>query len=380
MKKGRYSWFLVSALVVTLLAVACQSASPPAPSAKEVQASPPKVTKEAEKPKPQAAEPTRTQAKETEKTGAAPAPLQKLTVVQIFNSGALGPYWVAKDEGIFKKYGIEVETVFINGPQPAVAALNSGQADALLTAPSPPTLSGAAQGLDIALVLTFSNKLSYFLVARPEFKGLQDLKGKKLAVNRINDSDYQLARNALAKLGVSPDDVQYLAVGNMPERVAALVQGMVDATTLSPPMDLTARKQGMVQLSDMGELGLPYIATSLHIRRTLAKEKPQVVENVVKALTEGIYVFRTNKEIGIKAISKNMKLNDQQVLEYTWEAVSKKLEKVPSPSLEGLREVIKLNVPENPKLEGLPVEKVIDTSFVKKIEDSGFIDKLYGSK
>ncbi len=316
-------------------------------------------------------------AKTAQQVPATPTTMEKVRVGQVFSSGAMGPFWVTKDEGIFRKYGLDVETVNINGLPAAVAALNSAQADAFLTSPGVTTLRAAAKDMDLVLVHTFSNSLAYKLIARPEIKTVQDLKGKKLAGAKVGDAEYYLTRNALAKLGVNPDDLEFRTVGLQPERLPALVQGMVDVSMFTPPTDLIAKKQGMIQLADMGDLGIPYVGNSVYVRKSLAKEKPQVVENMVKALTEGMYVFRTNKEVATRAIKAYMKIDDQEVLEYTWNAVVSRLETTPLPSAQGLREVIAISSFEDPTLKDLPVEKVADTSFVKKIEASGFIDDLY---
>jgi ABC-type nitrate/sulfonate/bicarbonate transport system substrate-binding protein len=163
----------------------------------------------------------------------------------------------------------------------------------------------------------------------------------------------------------------------MPERLVALVQGLVDAAPLNPPTDLMAMRQGMTQLADMGALGIPYVGNSLHVRESLIKDNPQVVQNMVKALTEAIYVFQTNKDVAIKALKTNMKVDDQEVLDYTWNSVKDKLEKVPLPTAEGVQALIKLSALEDPTLADLPAESVVDPSFVNKLQTSGFIDNLY---
>src|SRR5712691_1686172 len=162
--------------------------------------------------------------------------------------------WVAKEDGLFKKYGLDVEPIFFRGGQLATQALVAGD---------PPIVNigtvvqAGLQGHDLVLIASSENAYAYSLVARPNFGKVEQLKGKKLGVSGFGSASHTAALILLRRLNLEPNkDVAVLVAGGTVERLAAIDAGRIDTTLLTPSEIPRARKQGLVEVFDMMDLGL----------------------------------------------------------------------------------------------------------------------------
>jgi NitT/TauT family transport system substrate-binding protein len=181
---------------------------------------------------------------------------EKLSVA----SGAIGggqlPLFVPEAAGLFKKHGLDVDLVFIEGGSRSVTALVSGQTPIIGGNPSAIALVGS-RGSDVVMIASMTNTLPYFMVARPEIKTKEDLKGKRVAVSRFGSASDFVTRMALGGLGLVPDkDVAIVQVGAVPTRFAALESGTIHGTVLTPPANLLAKRKGFTILVNVAALGL----------------------------------------------------------------------------------------------------------------------------
>ena len=167
----------------------------------------------------------------------------------------------------------------------------------------------------------------------------------------------------------------------MPERMAALRAGTVEATSLSPELGQVVTSEGYHVLVDTGKENLPFQSSGLVISRKLMRTNPALVENVSKAIIEGVaYIHNpANKKSVEQVIAKYLRLDKPDRVAKAYHDLTTKLPRKPCPTLEGVASVLKLMAQHglNPKAVQLKPEEVADMSLCRKLDESGFIDRLY---
>ena len=296
-------------------------------------------------------------------------------------SNNVAPLWIAKEQGFFKKYGLDVDLVFIIAGR-AMQAMLAGQVPIGMVGGTH-VLNANTGGGDFAMILGVENRLDYIFVAKPAIKSGEDLKGKKVAIGTPAGSASMAAYVALDHLGLVPrrDNVVLLGIGGVPERMGALRSGSVEATTLSPEFGQVVVSEGYRVLVDLGKDNVPFQSSGIVVPRNLIKSNPQLVENVARATVEGVAFIHkpANKEIVVRSLGRNLRLSGAERLENAYQGLVAALPKKPCPSMEGMASMIKLMAQHglNPKAAQVKAEDLVDMSYCKRFEDSGFFKSLY---
>lgn len=293
-------------------------------------------------------------------------------------SGSQAILFVTRDAGLFKKYDMELQIVFVAGAPPNIAALVSGDLDLTIFA-GPAAIASNLEGANTVVLMTYINTMEHTFIARPNIKKPADLKGKKFGIARPGATDDYGVRVAFKKWGLDADkDITFLSVGTQPSRFAAVQTGMVDATLLQPPFTVKARQEGLIELASLGDLGLDYLGTSLATTRQTIQKKESLVRRFVRAIVEGIHFYKTQKEASIQSISRFTKLTDRAALEEAYNTYAiKYMARVPYPSLKGVEAILDDLAKTNPKAKGADPKRFIEPRFLKELEDSGFVTQLY---
>ena len=305
----------------------------------------------------------------------------KLLIAHGAISNNVAPLWIAKEQGIYRKYGIEAELVFIIAGR-AMQAMLAGQVP-VGTVGATHVINANTGGGDFAMILGMQNSLDYLFIARPNIKSAEDLKGKKVAIGTPAGSASLATYVALDFLGLNPrrDNIVLLGIGGVPERLGALRSGSVEATSLSPEFGQVVVGEGYRVLLNTSKENVPFQSSGLVVPRSLMKTNPQLVENVVKATVEGVaFVHKpSNKEIVLKSLARNLRLSKQEQVETAYQNLVAELPKKPCPTMEGVASVIKLMAQHglNAKASQVKPEEIADMSYCKKLEDSGFYKGLY---
>ncbi len=296
-------------------------------------------------------------------------------------TGSQAILFVARDAGIFRKHQLDPQIIYINGAPPNIAALVAGSVDLVVFA-GPAAITANLAGADTAILMSFVNTMEHSIFSQPGIKRPADLKGKKIGVSRAGSSDDYGARVALRKWGIEPEkDVSFLSIGGPPDRLVALQTGRIDATLLQPPLTARARKAGFHELISLADLGLDYLGTSLVTSRSVIDKKRELVRRVVTAFAEGIHFYKTNKQGSLRSIGKLMKIDDAEAIEESYNAYAIKfMARLPYPDPKGIEVILKDIEKTNPKARGADPKSFLETRFLKELEDSGYIDKLYGNK
>jgi NitT/TauT family transport system substrate-binding protein len=296
-------------------------------------------------------------------------------------SNNVAPLWIAKEQGIFKKYNLDVDLVFIIAGR-AMQAMLAGQVPVGLVGGTH-VLNANTGGGDFAMILGLENQLDYLFVAKPAIKSGEELKGKKVGIGTPAGSASMAAYVALDHLGLVPrrDNIVLLGVGGVPERMGALRAGSVDATTLSPEIGQVIVGEGYRVLVDLGKEHVPFQSSGIVVPRTLIKSNPQLVENVARATVEGVAFIHkpANKEIVMKSLATNLRLSGAERIEKAYQGLVAALPKRPCPSMPGMSSMLKLMAQHglNTRASQVKPEKLVDLSFCKRFEESGFFKSLY---
>ena len=202
-----------------------------------------------------------------------------------------------------------------------------------------------------------------------------------MAISRLGGASDFSVRYALTHWGLVPDkDVALLQVGGEPESVLALQNKAVDAAILSEPFSTVATRAGSVVVADLSQLGVPYTMHGFGVRKSFIRANRDVVVRFMKAYLEGIYVFKTNKDLALNVLKKYTRLDDLSLVQASYDEMSQRLiRRVPYPDREGIQTIIDQLAKTRPQMKSLNPNDFIDPSILKEIEDSGFIKKLYGN-
>ncbi|OGQ80979.1 MAG: hypothetical protein A3F90_13820 [Deltaproteobacteria bacterium RIFCSPLOWO2_12_FULL_60_19] len=305
--------------------------------------------------------------------------LDKIQIAHSALSASQAVLFVTKDAGIFRKYDLDPQIIYIVGGPINTAALLSGNVDFSVFA-GPASVAANLSGGDTALLMSFVNTLEHSVFAQSAIKKPEELRGKRIGVARPGSADHYGATLALRKWGLEPDkDVALVSIGGPPDRYVALQAGRVDAILIQPPLTLRAQKAGFHRLADLVDLGLDYVGTSFGTTRSVIEKKENVVRRVVKALVEGIHFYKTNKAASLKTIGKLMKTDDAEALEEAYNAYAIKfMARVPYPTLKGVEAILDDLAKTNPKAKGADPKRFVESRFLKEVEDSGFVAQLYG--
>jgi NitT/TauT family transport system substrate-binding protein len=293
------------------------------------------------------------------------------------------PLWVARDKKIFDKYGLDVQLLFVMGGALVSQMLAAGEIQVAANAPAA-LVSLIAGGADIALFLGISNTSPFTLVTQPRIKTAADLRGNRLGTARFGGSSHISALIALDHLGLDlkRDKIILLQTGLDPERMAALEQKGLDAAMLQRLATKTMVGKGYTQLLNMNQAKIPYQNTVLASRRDHMTANPKLYDNFVRAVVEGYaYVFnKENKQAVKEILAKNLRLPNVEAAEDFYTEALEELDSKPYPTVEGTRTVIKYVSEQNPKVASVKAEKIVDSSWLKKLDDEGFFDRVYKGK
>jgi len=292
-------------------------------------------------------------------------------------SGSQTIFRVIKDAGIFSKNGLDVSLVLIAGGSGIVQALIAGDLPIAVVSGEPSILA-RLQGADTVILGGLINIIDFSIIASPEIKKPQELKGRKLAVSRFGSSTDFVVRYALEKWGLVADrDVAILQTGSQPARLAALKSGAVHGTIVGPPADIVARKAGFNELATPEQLNLAYPNTSIVSTATTASKNEELIRRVMKSLVEGIHFFKTQKEASLKSLDAFARLGEADLIEETYRHYKDIFPRVPYPDVEGIQNVLKEIAKRDPRAKGVKPETFTETRFLRELETSGLVQKLY---
>ena len=304
----------------------------------------------------------------------------KLTAIHSSQSMSQSMPWIAKEAGLFKKYNLDFELVHIASSPTVTAAMLGGNAEVALTGGEGIIRAYVTGATDFVFIGSVKNVLTHSILAKPEIKRLEDLKGRKIGINRIGSNPHYFAVQALRRAGVDTRDVNFIQAGGPIETLAALVAGNLDAAALAPPADARAVAAGFPILIYGPALRLPYVAAAFVTRRPILLQRAQVLGQFMRVMAEAAKIQHTDKEFVYKVLGKYLRLTDRKILDSSYNAEIKVLEQRLDIRSEGIQEILEEVAKADPRARQVKADDLIDRRYLDDLQKSGFFDKLWEAK
>jgi ABC-type nitrate/sulfonate/bicarbonate transport system substrate-binding protein len=257
----------------------------------------------------------------------------------------------------------------------AASALVSGDVNAVLTS-SNAVLNLAAGGLDVVIIGALFQRPEGDFMARPEFKKPEDLKGKLVAIQSIGGGGWANNMLALDYLGLDPDrdNIRFIVLGDQPSRIQALETGRAQASWMGSTFSAPLKKKGYSLLVDLSRAPIPYVGSSLVVKKSIAHQEPKTYEGLLKGTIDALRFFQKpeNKPAVMKTMAKHLRLNRVEDAETGYHAMAAAYSNDLRPKPDGLQKIYTILSRTNPKLATLKPESILDATFMQRIQSSGY--------
>lgn len=297
----------------------------------------------------------------------------------VFTFGGLnersGVLFVAQDQRIFQKYGLDAQVVNVRSGSVGMAAIASGETQFHIGSATGASIGAMAGGLDLAFIAGLINKLDGTFVASPSIRSPADLKGKRIGVQSIGGGVWMFTMLAFEHWGLNPerDNIQFRIIGDQSVIAQALTANVVDAAYLGYTFGAQLERQGYRVLADLAKIGVPYQGLGVMARRSFVDRSPDVVERTLKVMLETIAFIngRDNKAQVTRSLVRGLRLQRAEDAEAGYEMMKTLYDRRIYPNAEGLRNVLRLLGKTNENIRRLKVEDIIDDRIARELEREG---------
>src|SRR6476619_3340408 len=291
------------------------------------------------------------------------------------NAGSSSVLWVAKDADIFKKHGLDVNVIYIEGTPKALMALFAGELQ-VVAGTGPAVASAKVRGADATMIMGLEVYLPYYLVATSGIKSVEDLKGKVGANHSAATSADFAMRLGLRTIGLDPErDVNLRVVGATNLRMLMMQQGQAQFTVISTTEREEAEKLSFKVLVDLASKKIAYTHAGVITSQKILKEKHDAMLRFGRASVEAIHYFKNNRPQTLAILKKYAK-TDLSTLDSAYAYLKNAIPDMPYPTLEGMKTILAEMGRTRPEVLKYEASSMVDTSIVKTIDDEGFLKKL----
>ena len=272
-----------------------------------------------------------------------------------------------EEQRLLEQEGIRPQFIYIGGPQITQALVAGDIRMAIVGGASP--VRAAAHGADLRFIGGVTDKENITVIVDQKIVKPADLRGTRMAIDRLGDySDFR-ARKVLERYGLeTPKDVTLLQIGGQIGRFAALRSGQVQSTFVAPPLTLIARKAGFRALIDLAELGFPSTSGSIVAMKPSLERSDKDFYGVMRAIARSLRLFKTNRELAVRSLSRFLKVNDPEALEETFRSHAKIFQEIPAPPIAGIRMIKDFLGQSDPMIARMNVDEIIDQRFVERLK------------
>jgi len=304
---------------------------------------------------------------------------QTLTAFYTAPVVSMSPMWIAKEVGFFKKQGLDVKLVFIASGPTGTTSLLASETDVGIIGGFAPTRAIVGGAKDLVMIGQSKTRMTGNIMGKKEIAAVQDLRGKRLGIDRIGSNPDMFAQASLSRFGIDTlRDLQYVQLGNIGNGIPALKGGTIDALIAGAPHDLFAQRLGFKVILDITALKIPFAVTVLaSARHTVERKQPELTK-FMRAYAEAIHYFLTNSEGSARVVAKYTKVEDREVLDYSIESEAKAMGKTLQIDPKGIELILGLIAKTVPQAASAKPEDFYDSRFVTELRDSGFLKKLWG--
>lgn len=310
----------------------------------------------------------------------------KITVGVAAMSPRTIPLLIAQEQGLFAKQGIEARIVLIKGAPTLVASLISGDIEVGYTGGTA-VLGAASQGLYLRILSSISSKLTHSLIANPNFRTAEQLRGKRFGIQSIGGSTWMHTILGLEHVGldVKRDNISLLVIGDSVLIGQSLEAGRIDAAVLDGALVRRLKSKGFNVIADMTPANIPMLNQAIVVTQESLQKRADVAEKVLMALVESLaYTLSpANKSVVAKTMMRRFHIDDPVIADEGYQDLLTSIERKPLPSLDALRNIRRLMAVQNPKAASVKVEELIDARLIRRLDENGYMDKIaatYGLK
>jgi NitT/TauT family transport system substrate-binding protein len=284
--------------------------------------------------------------------------------------------WIAREAGLFQKYNLDFNLVFIPSSPVATAATISGDADIGVTGAVGNVRAIVQGNKDLVFIGGMKNFLTHSIMGKADIKSPQDLRGKKVAVGRFGGNTHYFVIQALKRFGMdAAKDIQTIQTGGGPETVAALLGGTVDAAGLVAPGDFQVASQGFRYVVNGFDLKIPYAATCIVTLRSQINKRGPVIGRFMRAMAEASNLMHNDRALVYRVLGKYLRITDTKVLDAAYNseiaAIEHKLEIHDAALQASLDEI----APVDPRAKNIKTADMIDRRYLVELDKSGVFGK-----
>ena len=289
------------------------------------------------------------------------------------------PLWAAKETGIFKRRNIPTEIVSIGSSPIALSSLLAGEID-FLVGGGLTGISAYLQGYrDLKLFASINNRFVFAVYAHASIANVSALRGKRFGVTRFGGQLDFATRYFLKRSGLDPvKDVSLIQINRVPDILAALTAGSIDAGTLAIPYNFQAKKLGFRELADLTQIQARYAGAAFISKKQFLLEHRTRIQAFIKGLMEGIHFVKSHRQESLRILSLYTRVSDLGSLESAYDFHVKNIwPQAPAIHYEDLELIIEQLAEGNPRARNITPSDLIDSQLVKEIVDAGFLRELY---
>jgi ABC-type nitrate/sulfonate/bicarbonate transport system substrate-binding protein len=282
----------------------------------------------------------------------------------------LSGVWAAQETGAFRKYGLDVQLIYISSSAINAQALIGGSLEVATPGGTSAVLL-AARGAPIVAIGSVMNRPPMTLYVQPEITRLEQLKGQAIGITRFGSTGHAITTLMLRNMGMT-QAVTLRPVGGNPELQAAFEQKIVAGfvTTVRP-------KAAARPLANAVDLDVPYAMNLFTVTQDFLKANPDTAERLLKAYIEGVGSIIRDKGLAAKIFSTYFKRTDPAFLEETYAIVTKFMERVPRVDPRTIATAIEIEAIKGASAEQL-TDKLVDNSIVDRLVKEGFTERVFG--
>ena len=287
------------------------------------------------------------------------------------------PFWIGNEAGFYKKEGLDAQLIYIASSTTMAQAMFAREV-AISTVNSGSVVSSGLQGGDLVLMGAVINTAAFYIMARPEISGVQDLKGKRIGVTRLGSSSDFAIREYLKKNQLQTGrDVNIMQAGGMPELAAALNSGSISAAPLSAPSSYVAEQRGNRVIANLAHEGIYFVIAGLTTTRRFLREQRRDAKAFLRAFGRATHFMFEQRDQAKSILRKYAKIDDPGMLEGSLKYAQDFTEKIPLVKREGVQVVLDQEMAKNPQAKDFTAERFYDNSLVQELIDEGFYKSLW---
>ena len=289
-----------------------------------------------------------------------------------------GILFVARDQGLFRRHGIEVQIVHVRGGPVGIAALASGEIQFHVGSATGASIGAIANGLNMVFIAGLINRLDGNIIVNPRIQRPADLKGKTLGVASIGGGNWMFTTLALEHWGLSPerDNIKFRILGEQSAQVQAIMNGTIDGAYLGYTYGPELERRGYRILADLAKLGIPFQGLGIMTTRNFIDQSPAVAEKVLNSMVDAIAFIQNpaNKPAVMGSLAAWLRLERVEAAEAGYKVMNATYDRRIYPNVEGLRNVLRLLASNSQSIRRLKVEDIIDERIVRKLQKEGRLD------